>query len=84
MLCAGKFSPPEYSSCVYRCLEITTAIEALTKLPYFQDSSNVVIYPLHSSLSSAEQTSIFQRPPNGKRKIVISTNIAETSKKIDQ
>ena len=64
-------------------LEITTAIEALKKIPYFQDSSNVVIYPLHSSLSSAEQTAIFQRPPIGKRKIVISTNIAETSKKID-
>ncbi|KAL3807673.1 hypothetical protein ACHAXA_000319, partial [Cyclostephanos tholiformis] len=63
--------------------EITTAIEALTKIPYFQDSSNVVIYPLHSSLSSAEQTAIFQRPPSGKRKIVLSTNIAETSITID-
>ena len=63
--------------------EITTAIEALLKIPYFQDSSNVVIHPLHSSLSSAEQTAIFQRPPNGKRKIVISTNIAETSITID-
>jgi ATP-dependent RNA helicase DHX36 len=63
--------------------EITTAIEALLKMPYFQDSSNVVIHPLHSSLSSAEQTAIFQRPRNGKRKIVISTNIAETSITID-
>jgi len=63
--------------------EITTAIEALLKIPYFQDSSNVVIHPLHSSLSNAEQTAIFQRPLNGKRKIVISTNIAETCITID-
>lgn len=63
--------------------EITTAIESLLKIPYFQDSSNVIIHPLHSSLSNAEQTAIFQIPPNGKRKIVISTNIAETSITID-
>lgn len=59
--------------------EITTAMEALTKVEYFQDSSNAVIYPLHSSLSNAEQKAIFDRPPKGKRKIVLSTNIAETS-----
>ncbi len=73
----------EYSPGAHPRPEITTAVEALTKIPYFQDSSNVVIYPLHSSLSSAEQTAIFQRPPSGKRKIVISTNIAETSKILD-
>jgi len=63
--------------------EITTAMEALTKIEYFQDSSNVVIYPLHSSLSNAEQKAIFENPPKGKRKIVLSTNIAETSITID-
>eukprot|EP00804_Cyclotella_cryptica_P008661 CCRYP_020114-RE/>CCRYP_020114-RE protein AED:0.18 eAED:0.18 QI:30/0.83/0.71/1/0.83/0.85/7/67/1794 len=62
--------------------EITTAKEALSKLDYFRDS-NAMIYPLHSSLSNADQTAIFQRPPNGKRKIVLSTNIAETSITID-
>ena len=61
---------------MYPITEITTAIEAITKLEYFQDSSNAIIHPLHSSLSNAEQTVIFQRPPKGKRKIVLSTNIA--------
>ena len=48
--------------------EITTAMEAISKLDYFRDS-NAIIHPLHSTLSSAEQTAIFQRPPQGKRKI---------------
>ena len=50
-----------------------------------QDGAQVVvhIYPLHSSLSSAEQSRIFNTYPEGQnkvtRKIVVSTNIAETS-----
>ena len=38
---------------------------------------------LHSSLSTAEQKVIFEHPPNDARKIVIATNIAETSITID-
>ena len=58
--------------------EITKAIEELYKKELFQ-SSKTVIYPLHSSLSTAEQTAIFEVPPEGVRKIVVATNIAETS-----
>jgi ATP-dependent RNA helicase DHX36 len=62
--------------------EIKTAMEEISKREYFQ-TNNTVIYPLHSSLSNAEQIAIFQRPPKGKRKIVFSSNIAETSITID-
>ena len=58
--------------------EITKTIEELYKKELFQ-SSKVVMYPLHSSLSTAEQAAIFEVPPQGIRKVVVATNIAETS-----
>ena len=36
------------------------------------------IYPLHSSIAMEEQEQAFSLPPDGVRKIVLSTNIAET------
>lgn len=38
---------------------------------------------VHSSLSVADQQAVFQRPQVGQRKIVLATNIAETSVTID-
>lgn len=38
---------------------------------------------VHSSLSVADQQAVFQRPQEGRRKIVLATNIAETSITID-
>ncbi|KAL4238484.1 ATP-dependent RNA helicase [Mactra antiquata] len=41
------------------------------------------IIPLHSTLSSEDQHSVFKKPPDEVTKIVIATNIAETSITID-
>ncbi|XP_062852222.1 putative ATP-dependent RNA helicase DHX57 [Trichomycterus rosablanca] len=46
-------------------------------------SKRCVVYPLHSSLSNEEQQAVFKRPAEGVTKIIISTNIAETSVTID-
>ena len=37
------------------------------------------LYPLHSRMPTAEQQAIFQPPPPGKRKVIVSTVLAETS-----
>lgn len=42
-------------------------------------SSGLVVLPLYSGLSRAEQDLIFSPTPRGKRKVILSTNIAETS-----
>lgn len=46
-------------------------------------ASRCVVYPLHSTLSNEDQQAVFSRPPEGVTKIIISTNIAETSVTID-
>jgi pre-mRNA-splicing factor ATP-dependent RNA helicase DHX15/PRP43 len=55
-----------------------------------KDTGELVCYPLYSSLTPAQQSKIFDKAPGPKveggppgRKVVVSTNIAETSLTID-
>lgn len=61
--------------------EITTIVEAATE--YAAAKNNWIILPLHSSLSIADQDKVFDYAPQGIRKCIVSTNIAETSVTID-
>ncbi|XP_053694242.1 ATP-dependent DNA/RNA helicase DHX36-like [Sabethes cyaneus] len=44
---------------------------------------STLIYPLHSKVPQLDQKAVFSRPARGTRKIILATNIAETSITID-
>lgn len=49
----------------------------------FRDLSKFMIQSLHSMIPILEQKKVFKHPPKGVRKIVLSTNIAETAVTIE-
>ncbi|KAJ4306256.1 putative ATP-dependent RNA helicase ucp12 [Collariella sp. IMI 366227] len=57
--------------------EINRACNALRATP------SLHVLPLHASLETREQKKVFAPPPPGKRKVVVATNVAETSITID-
>ena len=52
-------------------------------LKYSKVSKKLDIYPLYSRLSKEDQNSVFNKTKHGLTKVVVSTNIAETSITID-
>ncbi|GFG32216.1 hypothetical protein Cfor_02033 [Coptotermes formosanus] len=64
--------------------EISTLYDQLMDHPVITPrSGKFVLVPLHSALTSEEQAEVFKKTKPGVRKIVLSTNIAETSLTID-
>lgn len=57
--------------------EISRACNALRSSPALH------VLPLHASLETREQKKVFAAAPPGKRKVVVATNVAETSITID-
>jgi hypothetical protein len=45
----------------------------------FNDASQFSVHYLHSSIPAAEQKEVFRKPAPGVRRIILATNIAETS-----
>ena len=60
--------------------EIRQAIEAIKSAVA---GMPVDVLPLHANLSTDEQKAVFKPPRAGHRKVVVSTNVAETSVTID-
>ncbi|KAL3510037.1 hypothetical protein ACH5RR_029438 [Cinchona calisaya] len=63
--------------------DINRTRERLLSSTFFRDSTKFVIISLHSMVPSVEQKKVFKRPPPGCRKLILSTNIAETAVTID-
>lgn len=61
--------------------EIQSIVDAAKE--YAQQNQNWIVLPLHSSLSMQDQDKVFDYAPDGMRKCIVATNIAETSITID-
>ncbi|KFK33334.1 hypothetical protein AALP_AA5G000800 [Arabis alpina] len=59
--------------------DISSLKEKLQIHPIFGNPDRVMLLACHGSMASYEQRLIFEEPANGVRKIVLATNIAETS-----
>ncbi|KAJ3194151.1 hypothetical protein HK101_003398 [Irineochytrium annulatum] len=59
---------------IQRCIDAIRAEDLARQLE---------VYPLHANLSPREQSAVFRRPRKGCRKVVVATNVAETSITID-
>ncbi|KAL3633801.1 hypothetical protein CASFOL_022563 [Castilleja foliolosa] len=63
--------------------DINRSREKLLASSFFKNPSKYLILSLHSRVPLTEQKKVFKRPPPGCRKIILSTNIAETSVTIE-
>ncbi|KAG0494394.1 hypothetical protein HPP92_005388 [Vanilla planifolia] len=59
--------------------EIDLLVDKLTASFRFRGQSSDWVLPLHSMLASTDQHKVFLTPPENIRKVIISTDIAETS-----
>ncbi|CAK7326664.1 unnamed protein product [Dovyalis caffra] len=59
--------------------DISSLKDKLQAHPLLGDPSRVLLLTCHGSMASSEQRLIFDEPEDGVRKIVLATNIAETS-----
>lgn len=59
--------------------DINSLKDKLQAHPLLGDPSRVLLLACHGSMASSEQRLIFDEPEDGVRKIVLATNIAETS-----
>uniref|UniRef100_A0A7S0V1P2 RNA helicase n=1 Tax=Polytomella parva TaxID=51329 RepID=A0A7S0V1P2_9CHLO len=67
----------EIETCCYAIAERVEQMKATANIP------ELLVLPIYSQLSSDLQAKIFDAAPEGVRKVIVSTNIAETSLTVD-
>ncbi|XP_042512520.1 DExH-box ATP-dependent RNA helicase DExH1 isoform X2 [Macadamia integrifolia] len=63
--------------------EISKLLDQIRGNNFLGNPNKFLVLPLHGSMPTVNQREIFDRPPNNMRKIVLATNIAESSITID-
>lgn len=63
--------------------EISKLLDKIKANNFLGDTRKFLVLPLHGSMPTVNQREIFDRPPANTRKIVLATNIAESSITID-
>ncbi|PQM36435.1 hypothetical protein Pyn_25344 [Prunus yedoensis var. nudiflora] len=63
--------------------DISKLLDKIKGNRFLGDPTKYMVLPLHGSMPTINQREIFDRPPLNKRKIVLATNIAESSITID-
>ncbi|CAI9097589.1 OLC1v1034058C1 [Oldenlandia corymbosa var. corymbosa] len=63
--------------------DITKLLDKVKANNFLGNSGKFLVLPLHGSMPTVNQREIFSRPPPNMRKIVLATNIAESSITID-
>ncbi len=61
------------------CSQCILSVPSLERLSELEDAPPLAVLPIYSQLPSDLQAKIFQKAPDGVRKCVVATNIAETS-----
>lgn len=63
--------------------EVDRAVRLINEHAVLIEESNkknkMLVVPMYGSLSNHDQLKVFRHPPEGHRKVVIATNVAETS-----
>ncbi|XP_043069212.1 probable ATP-dependent RNA helicase DHX35 [Drosophila bipectinata] len=59
--------------------EVLEALDLLREYVHSSGVENLKVLPMYGSMSSTDQLAVFFTPPKGVRKVVLATNIAETS-----
>ncbi|GAB2253881.1 hypothetical protein Droror1_Dr00021690 [Drosera rotundifolia] len=63
--------------------DISKLFDTIKSNKFLGDTGKFLVLPLHGSMPSIDQREIFDRPPANVRKIVLATNVAESSITID-